>query len=550
MSTNRKYRRGLVTAIFASSAFLGQGVQAASHGGDKDQLGAVQFPTSCRAESQPMLEKGLALLHHMTYVDARTTFEAVAKAEPDCAMAYWGMAMSLIHPLWSDPPNQDEFVQGQAMIESARSKGEKTPRELAYIEAVASYYAQGRTPKETDNLTAFAQGWQNVHEAFPDDPEATAFYALAHLATASPEDKSYVKQNQAGETAATVLKQLPTHPGAHHYMIHAYDYPELAPKALAVARRYGDIAPSIPHALHMPTHIFTRLGLWDESIAMNIRSAEAAKQHPAGNQLSLHYLHALDYLMYAYLQQAQDEKAVNVRDTILALNDPLQPHVASAYTLAAAPARYALERQQWALAAQLNPRIPGSYPWDSAPAMEAITHFANALGAARSGDTQRAEKALQKLRELQALAEKGSAYWAKQVEIQRLSALAWLYFHLGKQDQALQTMQNAADLEATTEKHPVTPGEILPARELLADMLLEMKKYRQALVEYETALNRSKNRFNSIYGAARSAELAGDKDQATHYYQMLLDLAGLDLAGAGEASRPRLQHAKDFLSGK
>lgn len=545
MYANNRYGKLLMVSVFASSALLGQNVYAGSSADDKDKLGTVRFPTSCSAESQPMLEKGLALLHHMTYVGARAAFKNVANNEPDCAMAYWGVAMSQIHPLWSDPPGKDDFIKGLAMLELAKNKGKKTPRELAYIEAVEQYYSQGRKTKETDNLAAFEKGWQKVHKAFPDDPEATAFYALAHLATASSEDKSYVKQKKTVEMATAVLGIIPAHPGAHHYIIHAYDYPELAQKALDVARQYGDIAPSIPHALHMPTHIFTRLGLWDESISMNIRSAKAAKQHPAGDKISLHYLHALDYLAYSYLQQAQDKKALEVVETTLALNSPLQPHVASAYTLAAIPARYALERQQWTIAAQLKPRTPDSYPWDNFPAMEAITHFANALGAARTGDKKGAEKALKRLSELHAQAEKGSVYWAKQVEIQRLSALAWYLFHQGKHEQALLTMQNAADMEATTEKHPVTPGEIIPARELLADMLLEMKKYQQALIEYETTLRRSKNRFNSIYGGGRSAELAGEKGKAKRYYQMLVNVAG-----GGDADRPRLQHAQGFLAGK
>ncbi|WP_211318337.1 tetratricopeptide repeat protein [Photobacterium sanctipauli] len=545
MSMNSRHGLRLMAAIFISSTFLGQSAHATKHSDDKDKLGTVQFPTSCNSDSQPKLEKGLALLHHMTYVGAQATFEDVIKSDPDCAMAYWGVAMSMIHPLWSDPPDQDEFAKGQAMLELAASKGDKTPRELAYIEAVESYYAQGRNTKEAANLAAFEQGWKKVMESFPDDPEATAFYALAHLATASPDDKSYVIQKKAGETAATVLEKIPEHPGGHHYIIHAYDYPELAPKALDVARSYGDIAPSIPHALHMPTHIFTRLGLWPESITMNIRSAEAAKNHPAGDKLSLHYLHAFDYLAYSYLQQAQDAKALEVVETIQGLDAPIQPHVASAYTLAAVPARYALERQQWSAAAELVPKTPSSYPWDNYPAMEAITHFANALGAARAGDKQGAEKALKRLGELKTQAEQSSAYWGKQVEIQRLSALAWHQFQQGDHEQALQTMQSAADLEATTEKHPVTPGEIIPARELLADMLWEMEMYQQALDEYVIALIRSKNRFNSLYGAARSAEMAGDKDKAGQYYQMLIDVAG-----EGDADRLRLQQAKEFLAAK
>lgn len=545
MKTNSRHGWLLVAAIFSYPTLLSQSIHAATQDTDQSRLGKVEFPTSCNEESQPMLEQGLALLHHMTYVKARSTFEAVIEKEPDCAMAYWGVAMSIVHPLWSDPPNEENFAKGLTMIEKAKVKGTKTKRELAYIKAIDNYYSQGRKEKETDNLVAFEQGWAKVHDAFPSDPEATAFYALSLLGTASPADKSYGNQRKAGETAATVLTKIPTHPGGHHYIIHAYDYPELAEKALEVARSYGEIAPSIPHALHMPTHIFTRLGLWDESITMNIRSAEAAKQHPAGNKVSLHYLHALDYLTYSYLQKAQDKKALAVVEETLALSDPLQPHAASAYTLAAVPARYVLERQQWAEAANLEPRKPDSYPWDKFPAMEAVTHFAIALGAAQTGDKQKAEKAIAKLVELKTQTEKSSTYWAKQVEIQRLSALAWLQFNQGEHNQALLTMQSAADLEATTEKHPVTPGEILPARELLGDMLLEMEKYQQATVQYEAALNRSKNRFNSLYGAAKSAELAGDKAKAKQYYQMLVDIAE-----AEEADRPQLQQATTFLANK
>ena len=545
MKTNSRHGWLLVAAIFSYPTLLSQSVHAATQETDPGRLGKVDFPTSCNEENQPMLDQGLALLHHMTYVKARSTFEAVIEKDPDCAMAYWGVAMSIVHPLWSDPPNEENFAKGLEMVEKAKVKGTKTKREVAYIQAINSYYAQGRKEKETDNLIAFEQGWAKVHDAFPSDPEATAFYALSLLGTASPADKSYVKQKKAGETAATILAKNPKHPGAHHYIIHAYDYPELAEKALDVARSYGEIAPSIPHALHMPTHIFTRLGLWDESITMNIRSAAAAKLHPAGDKLSLHYLHALDYVAYSYLQKAQDKKALAVVEETLAISEPIQPHAASAYTLAAVPARYALERQQWTEAAKLEPRQPASYPWDKFPAMEAVTHFAIALGAAQTGDVPKAEKAIARLGELKTQTEKSSAYWAKQVEIQRLSALAWLQYYQGQQNQALLTMQSAADLEATTEKHPVTPGEVLPARELLADMLFAMKKYPQAIGEYETALKRSKNRFNSLYGAAKSAELTGDKDKAKQYYQMLVDVAEVE-----EADRPQLQQATTYLASK
>lgn len=276
---------------------------------------------------------------------------------------------------------------------------------------------------------------------------------------------------------------------------------------------------------------------------MNKRSAVAALKHPAGDAISLHYLHALDYLAYAYLQRIEYQKAKQVLETLEALKGPLQPHTASAYTLAVVPARLALERQEWVDAASLDPRTPSSYPWDKYPAMEAITHFARALGAARSGNGQVSRQALDKLVVLRDRTAETSAYWAKQVEIQRLSAMAWLDYEEGRQEMALDTMRRAAQLETSTEKHPVTPGEVLPARELLADMLLHMGRYKDAQAEYEAALERSANRFNSLYGAGRAAELAGDKKEARVYYQKLFDLAS-----HADTERPQLQHARRFIN--
>lgn len=489
------------------------------------------------------MERGLALLHHMTYEGARAVFAAATQADPDCAMSYWGQAMTFIHPLWSDPPGEADFKEGQALVNEARARGQKTEREQAYIAAVEAYYAKGRSQNETVNLAAFEEAWERVHRQFPEDPEAACFYALAHLATADPADKTYAKQKRAGSIAEQVLARIPHHPGAHHYIIHAYDYPPLAEQALAVARSYGKIAPKVPHALHMPSHIFTRLGLWQESIAWNQRSADAALEHPVDDAVSMHYLHALDYLAYAYLQGAEDLKAEQVLDRLKALEAPVQAHVASAYTFAAVPARLALERQQWAEAAGLEPRTPDYYPWDRFPAMEAITHFARALGAARDGDRQAADQALDKLAILHDRAAQTSAYWANQVEIQRLSSMAWLAYQEGGQEDALETMLRAAEMESATEKHPVTPGEILPARELLADMLLDMNRYEEALTEYQAALERSANRFNSLYGAGRAAELGGDKKQAAFYYEKLIELTT-----DADTGRERLQQARDFLA--
>jgi len=489
-----------------------------------DQLGTVKFPMSCSNTAKPQVERGLALLHHMTYEGSKAAFAAATRTDPDCAMGYWGQAMTYIHPLWSDAPSKQDFERGQALVGEARARGQKTDRENAYIAAVGAYYEKGWNKNEAANLQNFEAGWENVYRQFPEDIEAACFYALAHMATANPADKTYTKQKQAGTIAEKVLVKVSDHPGAHHYLIHAYDYTTLASKALDTARSYGQIAPDIPHALHMPTHIFTRVGLWPESIKMNKRSATAALKHPAGSEVSLHYPHALDYLVYAYLQQADDHKARQVMEEILDPDGSFQTHIAASYAFTAIPARFVLERQQWAEAAALESKLPDNYPIEKFPAMEAITYFARALGAARSGNVNMANQALEKLTALNKKAGETSAYWAKQVEILRLSSLAWIMYQEGGKEEALNVMQNAAELESSTEKHPVTPGEILPARELLADMLLDMGRYREAQTEYETALNRSPNRFNSLFGAGLAAELGNNKSRAVLYYKKIVEI--------------------------
>jgi tetratricopeptide (TPR) repeat protein len=508
-----------------------------------DQLGTVQFPMSCSDAAKPLVERGVALLHHMTYDGAKASFTAATRADPDCAMGYWGQAMTYIHPLWSDAPSKEDFERGLALVGEAMDRGQKTDRENAYIAAVGAYYEQGWNKIETANLQSFEAGWENVYRRFPQDIEAASFYALAHMATASPADKTYTKQKQAGTIAEKVLAQVSDHPGAHHYVIHAYDYPPLASKALNAAHSYGKIAPDIPHALHMPTHIFTRVGLWQESIIMNKRSAAAALKHPAGSEVSLHYPHALDYLVYAYLQQADDHKARQVMEGLLNPDGAFQTHIAASYSFTAIPARFALERQQWSEAAVLESRLPNNYPIEKFPAMEAITYFARALGAARSGNLKIANQALEKLTALNKRAEKTSAYWAKQIEIQRLSVTAWIVYREDRKSEALNIMQKAAELESLTEKHPVTPGEILPARELLADMLLDMGRYSEAQTEYETALKRSPNRFNSLYGAGLSAELGNNKSRAVLYYKKIVEITE-----TVKTDREQLKHAKLYLS--
>ncbi|MBT8462021.1 MAG: tetratricopeptide repeat protein [Gemmatimonadetes bacterium] len=508
---------------------------------DGASLGTVVVAGTCSGAAQMDLERGLALLHSMTYEEAARAFDAATEADPDCAMGYWGQAMTFVHPLWSDPPSEQAFERGRELLRSARDHA-VTGQELAYIEALEAYYDAGRSGSEKPNLVAFEAGWRDFHDTYPEDPEGAAFYALAQLATVDPADKTYSKQRQAGALAEQVLASIPDHPGAHHYIIHAYDNPELSSGAVEVARSYGGVAPEVPHALHMPTHTFTRLGLWQESIDWNRRSADAALKHPVGDAKSLHYFHALDYLAYAYLQGAEDGRAATVLAELQAVEPPYQPHLASAYTFAAVPARLTLERHLWDAAADLEPRSPSDYPWDTAASSEAITYFARALGAARSGRFEQARSDLATLSGLQAKVAAASPYWGTQVEIQRLSALAWLQFEEGDREGGLETMQRAASMEAGTEKHPVTPGEVLPARELLADMYMEFGRFKEALAAYEAALDRSPNRFNSLYGAGMAATKTGELTKAAEHFDALLEVTS-----RADTNRPRLEEVRGLV---
>ena len=499
------------------------------------------MPFSCDQSVNESARKALALLHHMTYVGARAVFENISANDKGCAIGYWGQAMSYIHPLWSDPPSEADFKMGKNLASKAM-KNANNAKEKAYVSALQSYYDKGRSNNEKLNLKAFAEGWREVYENFPDDPEAASFYALANLGTVDPSDKSYVKQKESARIAKQILERIPDHPGAHHYAIHALDYPPLANEALEIARSYGEIAPEVPHALHMPAHIFTRLGLWGESIEMNRRSADAALKHPADGKISLHYLHALDYLTYAYLQRGNDDEAETVHAEIMSIKGPYQTHVASAYSFAAIPARIALERQNWAGAAKLAAQTPENYPWEANPAMEAITHFANGLGAARSNDQETAQNAIDSLLALEKLAAEKSGYWSKQIEIQRLIVEAWLAYQNGNIDNALESMREAAAREAATEKHPVTPGEVLPAHELMADMLFELENYQEAQKYYLATLDRSPRRLLSLYGVGRTAELGGDEMTAKIYYRKLVELV------VGDTKLMHVQQARDYLA--
>lgn len=510
-----------------------------------DALGRVDFPSSCDAAVQAQLELGLALLHHMNYVKAEPVFLAAAEADPECALAYWGVAMTAVHPLWPDTVSPEKRRRGEELVAKAAEAAHTSPREAAYVEALAGYY-EGPDRSERERLASYLEGWTSAHAANPDDTEAAAFHALALLGNASAADKSYQKQIEAGEILEGLLERIPGHPGAHHYTIHAYDFPPLAERALDIARRYDDLAPENTHALHMTSHIFTRLGLWPESIEFNIRAADAARDRTPQGQVSLHHLHALDYLAYAYLQQADDAAADEVLAATQALAPPYQNHSATAYAFAAVPARLALERHDWEAAARIEARWPTDVAWDQYPYLDAISYFARALGAARTGQPDEARKSIAELARLEEAASKlDIAYdWGIQVAIQRVAAEAWLIYETGDKGTALEKAREAAAMEGTTEKNPVTPGEVLPARELYGDMLLAAGRHAEAIAAYEAALDRSPNRFNSLYGAGQAAELAGDGEAASRFYGQLLEICS---GATGE--RQELEHARRFLEG-
>ncbi len=507
-------------------------------------LGAVDFSNSCNSEVKEQVNRAVALLHHMMYAASEKTFTAVALADPDCAIAHWGIAMTLFHPLWA-PPSEAELTKGWNAVQKALALKSATDREKEYVAAVEAFYKDWKTINHKARIAIWEVAQEKLYKAYPDDIEAGAFYALSHLATAPKSDKTFAHQKKAGALLEKLHEKAAEHPGLFHYIIHSYDNPMLASRAVKVARGYLKLAPKVPHALHMPSHIFVRLGLWSDVIAWNRRSADVAKQLSIGKPVSLHAIHAMDYLMYAHLQQAEDTKAQKVLAEINGVEN-YQDSFASAYGIAAAQSRYLLERQQWADAAKLQVRIHRAFPWEKYPWYESIIYFARGLGASRSGMNLEVHKALKKLDEFYDRAIKaGESYWAIQVDVQRKSVAAWQAFSEGNKPQALKMMREAADLEDSVDKHPVTPGPVLPARELLGDMLVLMEKYHDAIQAYEASLQTSPNRFNSLYGAGHAAERAGNLEVARKYYTQLVGLTV-----NGETDQPRFKLAKAFLTNK
>jgi hypothetical protein len=510
-----------------------------------EKLGRVQFPVSCSAAAQKQFDHALGALHSFWYEEAHRMFTAVTETDADCAMGHWGIAMSIYHPLWV-PPSQATLQKGINAIGKAKSIGAKTDREGAYIAAIEAFYKDSDKLDHRTRTIEYEKALERIHLQYPNDREAAIFYALALNATAPPTDKTYAKQAKAGEILEKVFSEQPDHPGVAHYIIHSYDNPSLASRGIPAAQRYAKIAPSVPHAQHMPSHIFTRIGLWQESIQSNLGAvaaskAYAAKAHPGAAYYE--HLHALDYLAYAYLQGAQDRQAEGVLDELQVIKKVQPEAFQAAYAFAAIPARYALERRRWSEAAALTV-TPTTFPWSRFPWSEAVTHFARAMGSARTGNVANAQKDIEKLESLQdVLVKAKDSYWAKQVDIQRRAATAWFLLTERKNDEALQLMQSAADLEDSTDKHPVTPAPIQPARELLGEMLLEVGDPARALKEFEGSHRIEPNRFRGLYGAAKAAQASGDHEKARHYYTKLVSLCE-----RADTERPEIKEAKAYLT--
>ncbi|MGA3347311.1 MAG: hypothetical protein ABSC76_20890 [Terracidiphilus sp.] len=491
-----------------------------------EKLGTVNFATSCSSAAQPSFNRAVALMHSFQFARAIEAFRAILASDPSCSMAYWGMALSS----WGNPfaaglKVQTQLDQGLKAVTQAKVANPKTERERAYVEAVAHLFTDAANTDQRTRVLAYESAMAAVSAAYPEDTEATIFYALAIACAADPADKTYARQLKAGAILETLYARYPDHPGLAHYIIHTYDVPPLAARAAAAAQHYSEIAPSTPHALHMPSHTFTRLGEWQASIDANIASATSARDagQPADE------LHACDYLIYAYLQTAQDAAAHHVVESAIEIFSRFDPAMiiagaggplAAYFAHAAIPARYALERRAWADAEKLEPT---SSPY---PHTDAITYFARGLGAAHRKDHAAAFSAINSLEQIRdKLIGMKEIYWANQVEIQRQEVVAWLASAEGKPQDALAKMRAAAEQEDETEKSAVTPGPLAPARELLGDLLLEQKRPSEALKEFESTLTKEPNRFWSLYGAAEAAKLAGDRQMAQIYFYKLLKIA-------------------------
>jgi tetratricopeptide (TPR) repeat protein len=506
-----------------------------------ERLGKVHFPVSCSATAQQQFDRAVALLHSFFFPETVKAFTAVTETDPTCAMAYWGLAMSQRSNPLILPLDVAALKRGWEAVEQAKAAGPKTPREQEYIVAMEAYFRDPDQGGYKQRVEAYEHAMEQIYRRYSDDPEAAIFYALALNEAVDHADKTYARQLKAGVLLEQIFAQQPDHPGVAHYIIHAYDFAPLAQRGLPAARRYAEIAPSSPHALHMPSHIFSMLGLWQESIQGNLASAAAAKayaaKHLPGQTL---WLHMDDFRIYAYLQRAQDQQAKRIVEERNAIEKvtPVRLPNDTAYT--AIPVRYAIERGQWSEAAALEV-YASQYPQ-----AEAIIQFGRALGAGRSGDIAKARESIDRLQSLRdALMQAKQIYWADQVEIQRKAAMAWVVRAEGKTEEALDLMRAAADLEDASEKHIAMENRLVPMRELLGELLLELNQSDEALREFEASLQNAPNRLRSFYGAAKAAERAGEPQKTKMFYEQLVVLCN-----QADTERPELMEAKAFLAKK
>jgi hypothetical protein len=502
-----------------------------------EQLGTVHFPTTCTEGVQKSFERGVALLHSFWYEEAQRQFEQVAQDDPNCAMAHWGISMSLWHQLWNHPDGKT-IKKGKAEVKRAQALHSHEDRERGYIAAAEAFYGGRKDRTYQSRATAYSNAMEAAYEHHPEDLEAAAFYALSLLASAPNHDTTFANQKKAAAVLEKLFAETPDHPGVAHYLIHSYDSPQMAQLGLPAARRYAKIAPASPHALHMPSHIFARLGLWQDDINSNLASIAATRKtaamHMGGES---HQFHAMDFLEYAYLQAGREAGAQRLIDEIKAM--PSQKDMSGigydrVWALAAFPARYALELHHWADAAALTPP-EGADARDSA-----ISYWAQAIGAARMGKVDQVRTNLAQLESIhQQLLHDKKPLLAEAVDQDRLEAAAWLANAEGKNDEALATLRMIAEKEEAEGDEPLA----IPAREMLADMLVERNRPQDALAEYEADLKFNPNRFDGLYGAAHAAELAGMNDKASTYYTELLQVC------AGSSSdRPELSHAKQLVA--
>lgn len=534
---------GVVVMVGAAMAVLSA---SRGFGADASGVGQVDFPVTASPQAQEKFNRAVSMLHSFWYEELDDAFSQVSSDDPRCGMAYWGLAMSQYHPLWS-PPDPEALRKGWNAVQRAKQVGGASPREQDYIEAIEVFYRDWRTLDHGTRSLAYSRAMERLVQRYPDDEEAALFYALSLLATASPSDRSYSKQKKAAEILERIRVASPDHPGVIHYIIHAYDSPPLAHLALPAARRYARIAPEVPHAQHMPSHIFTRLGLWEEAIASNEASVAAAKEYARKVRMKGVWdeqIHAMDYLVYAALQCGQDSKARTILDELQSIRAVNVEGPKVAYPVAAIPARYALERRQWQEASRLA--NPTWFNLDRYPWAEAMIRFARGVGIARSGHASGARADLERIDTIHgALVTNGPGEWALPTKVLQRELSAWIASAEGRHAEAVRLMTEATELEESTEKPPITPGPLVPAREQLGEVLLAARQPSTALREFEVSLRSAPNRFGALYGAAKAAEASQDADKARTYFARLVDLCG-----HAEGDRAALAEAKAFLKAR